>query len=619
MSKTTSTAEKGSLSIHTENIFPIIKQFLYADQEVFLRELVSNAVDATQKLRKLAQLGEYKDKLEELRVEVKLNPTAKTLTISDSGIGMSREDIKEYINQIAFSGAQAFVEKYKQEGDKEIIGHFGLGFYSAFMVADRVEIHTLSYQTGAEAARWACDGRTDFEITKDVKKTRGTEVVLHMAEDAQEFLKKERITALLKKYCQFLPVEISFEGEIINQTKPPWTQAPTGLEEKDYTALYRRLYPEAPEPLFWIHLHVDYPFELNGILYFPPLGQEMGPEKHSIQLYSRQVFITEEVKDIVPPFLQLLHGVIDSPDIPLNVSRSSLQSDARVKKIHTHISKKVADKLAELFTEDQETFKKKWKDLGLFVKYGICSEEKFYERAQKFLLLENCKGEHYTLEEYRKQVATEQTDKKKQLVFLYTTDKEMQHGLIQQAEARGYDVLRMEGAVDTHLMHHLESKQSDIQWRRVDAASMDTIIDKGLSRAGTLSKEEEEVLSKLFEAHLKERQGMSLPLKTENAAETDPPLTLLVPEFIRRMQDMAAMSGKNEAISDTFELLVNLNHPLIISLAQMKEEKDQKEHLSQLYDLALLAQQRLKGKALDAFVKRNLALLQQKDSLPAKQ
>ena len=611
MSKTASTAEKGTLSIHTENIFPIIKKFLYADQEVFLRELVSNAVDATQKLRKLASLGEYKGEIGTTRVQVKLNPTAKTITISDAGIGMSREEVMKYINQIAFSGATAFVEKYKQAGNKEIIGHFGLGFYSAFMVAEKVELHTRSYVEKADAVRWQCTGNTDFEIGATVKKTRGTDVTLHISEDAKDFLEKARIQSLLKKYCQFLPVEIEFEGEIVNQTEPPWTKSPSSLDEKAYTDFYKRVYPEAAEPLFWIHLHVDYPFELNGILYFPPIGQQVQPERHKIQLYSRQVFITEEVQDVVPPFLQLLHGVLDSPDIPLNVSRSALQSDARVKKIHTYIAKKVADKLAELFDSDREAFEKKWSDIGLFVKYGICSDEKFYERAQHFLLLESCKNSHYTLSEYKQKVSAQQTNKKKELILLYTTDKEAQHGLVAQAERRGYDVLRMEGPVDTHFVNQMEAKQPELHWRRIDAASMDSLIEKSTPRKAALDKKQQDDLVKLFENHVKEVQKISLPVKAESGAEEDAPVSLLVPEFVRRMQEMASMNGQRESLPDTFEVLINVNHPLILQLSSLKDKTEQKSLAAQLYDLALLQQQRLRGEALSNFVARSLSVLQE--------
>ena len=610
MSKST-TAERGTLSIHTKNIFPIIKKFLYADQEVFLRELISNAVDATQKLRKLASLGEYKAELGETRVQVKLNPTAKTITVSDAGIGMSRDEVKRYINQIAFSGAEAFIEKYKQVGEKEIIGHFGLGFYSAFMVADKVELHSQSYIEKEEAVHWQCSGSTDFEMAKTVKKTRGTDVTLHISKDAEAFLEKDRISDLLKKYCQFLPVEIELEGEIINQTDPPWTRSPADTDEKAYTALYKRLYPAEPEPLLWIHLHVDYPFELNGILYFPPIGHRIQPERHSIQLYSRQVFITEKVEEVVPPFLQLLHGVIDSPDIPLNVSRSALQSDSRVKKIHSYITKKVADKLTELFNSDRKAFEKKWDDIGLFVKYGICSDDKFYEAAQHFLLLENCKGKYHTLAEYKEKTAPQQTNKKKELVFLYSTNKEVQYGLVEQASSRSYDALRMESPIDTHFISHMESKQPDLRWRRLDAASMDNLIEKDTAREATLDKKQQDVLVKLFESHIKETHKISTAVKAESGAEGDSPVSLLIPEFIGRMQNMALMNGQPKSLPDTLEVLLNTNHPLILQLSKLKDTAAQKDLVEQLYNLALLQQQRLRGEALSKFIARSLETLKE--------
>ena len=519
--------------------------------------------------------------------------------------------IKRYINQIAFSGAEAFIEKYKQVGEKEIIGHFGLGFYSSFMVSEKVELHSRSYVVEEEPVRWMCSGSTNFEIGNTVKKTRGTDVILHISNDAEDFLKKDRIRNLLNKYCQFLPVEIVLEGEIINQTDPPWTKSPTETEEKSYTELYKRLYPTEPEPLFWIHLHVDYPFELNGILYFPPIGHQIQSERHSIQLYSRQVFITEKVEEVVPPFLQLLHGVIDSPDIPLNVSRSSLQSDARVKKIHTYITKKVGDKLAEIFDSDRKAFEKKWTDIGIFVKYGLCSDEKFYERAKHFLLLESCKGECFTLSEYKEKVSSQQMNKKKELIFLYSTDKEAQYGLIKQAESRNYDVLCMESPIDTHFVNHMEAKQSDLHWRRLDAASMDNLVEKDTIRKAALEKEQQEMIQKLFETHVKETQKISLPVKVESGKENDMPVSLLVPEFVRRMQDMAVMGGQSRALPDTFELLLNINHPLMMQLSVLKDKSAQKALVDQLYNLALLQQQRLRGEALSKFISRSLEMLEE--------
>ena len=606
--------EKGTLSIHTENIFPIIKKFLYADQEVFLRELVSNAVDATQKLLKLAALGKYAGDLshsEALRIRVQINPTAQTLTISDAGIGMTTEEVKEYINQIAFSGATAFVEKYK-EAKKSMIGHFGLGFYSAFMVADKVELHTRSYQEEATPTFWRCEGNTSFEIGKTVKKHRGTDVILHISEDAKEFLKKEKIQSILKKYCQFLPVEIEFEGEIINQTHPIWMQAPTSLKKEEYIKLYERLYPGAPEPLFWIHLHVDYPFELNGVLYFPQLGSNFSPEKNHIHLYARQVFITDEVGEVVPPFLQLLHGVLDSPDIPLNVSRSALQSDAQVKKIHAHISKKVADKLEEYFKEDRKAYEKAFHDIGLFVKYGMCSEEKFYERAQNFCLLKNLENKFFTIEEYKSHIKSLQIDKKKNYIFLYATDKEAQHDLIKQANARGYDTLLLDSPIDTHFINHLDTKCTDINFKRLDAASIDALIDTGKSHKSLLSKSEEKVLVSLFEELVKQRQGHALPVRAEYLSENEKPVSILVPEFMRRMQEMAASQGVDQVMPESFEVAINTNHPLAVKLAKEKSVPTQKLLAQDLYDLALLTQQKLHGEALSSFAERQLLKLQSK-------
>eukprot|EP00697_Spironema_sp_BW2_P005378 gnl/Spiro4/17498_TR9315_c0_g1_i1.p1 gnl/Spiro4/17498_TR9315_c0_g1~~gnl/Spiro4/17498_TR9315_c0_g1_i1.p1 ORF type:complete len:483 (+),score=-25.92 gnl/Spiro4/17498_TR9315_c0_g1_i1:50-1498(+) len=474
--------EKGTISIHTENIFPIIKKFLYSDNEIFLRELVSNAVDATQKIKRLSSLGQYSGELGDLRVEVAFDETAKTITISDNGLGMTADEIKKYINQIAFSGATEFMEKFKEAKDaNEIIGRFGLGFYSAFMVADKVEIETLSYQEGAEPAHWVCDGSTEFEISTGSLEERGTEITLHINKDAEEFLSKHRIQEILDKYCKFLPVPIKFgtttqeeedgvdeEGKtkyvsvesdnIINDTNPIWTKAPSELKDEDYLNFYKQLYPFTEDPLFWIHLNVDYPFNLTGVLYFPKLKNDFEIQKNKIKLYSRQVFITDEVKDIVPEFLMLLHGVIDSPDIPLNISRSFLQADGNVKKINSYITKKVADKLAELFKADRKAFEEKWTDIGLFVKYGMVSEEKFYDKAKDFVLLNNTKKENFTLNEYKDKVSPEQTDKNGNLVYIYTNDPAKQDAFIQSAGKKGYDVLLMNSPIDNHFIGHLEHK-----------------------------------------------------------------------------------------------------------------------------------------------------------------
>src|ERR1700761_6681890 len=485
--------EKGTISIHTENIFPIIKKFLYSDTEIFLRELVSNAVDATQKIKRLASLGQYTGDLGELRVEVAFNEEKKTITISDNGIGMTADEIKKYINQIAFSGATEFMEKFKEAKDaNEIIGRFGLGFYSAFMVADKVEIQTLSNQEGAEPAYWVCDGSTEFEIGTGILEERGTEITLHINEEGKEFLSKYRLQEILDKYCRFLPVPIKFgtkteevedgvdeEGKpkyksvevdnIINDTNPIGTRAPADLKDEDYLNFYKQLYPFSEDPLFWIHLNVDYPFNLTGVLYFPKLKNDFEVQKNKIKLYSRQVFITDEVKDIVPEFLMLLHGVIDSPDIPLNVSRSFLQADSNVKKINSYITKKVADKLAELFKADRKAFEQKWPDIGVFVKYGMISDDKFYDKAKDFALLTNTDKKNFTLNEYQDKVAPAQTDKDGRVVYLYTTDPAKQDAFIQSANKKGYDILLMDSAIDNHFIGHMERKLEKTSFKRVDA------------------------------------------------------------------------------------------------------------------------------------------------------
>ncbi|MEJ2003374.1 MAG: molecular chaperone HtpG, partial [Cyclobacteriaceae bacterium] len=494
--------EKGTISIHTENIFPIIKKFLYSDHEIFLRELVSNAVDATQKLKRLTSLGEYKGEEGDLTIHISFDKDKKTITVSDRGIGMTAEEVKKYINQIAFSGASEFVEKFKDKDDiKDIIGKFGLGFYSAFMVAEKVEILTKSY-TGEPAAKWVCDGTTEFEISAADKEDRGTDIILHIAEDSEEFLDEFRLKGILDKYCRFLPVPIQFgtteeqvedgkdeEGKpkyktvtkprIINDTDPLWTKSPSDISDEEYLEFYRTLYPMSEEPLFWIHLNVDYPFNLTGILYFPKVKNDFEIQKNKIQLYSRQVFITDEVKDVVPEFLMLLHGVIDSPDIPLNVSRSYLQSDSNVKKINAHITKKVADKLGELFKKDRDAFESKWDDIGLFVKYGMISEDKFYDKSKDFVLLKNTESSYFTLDEYRDKVAPMQTDKDDQVIYLYTTDAGKQDAYIQNARKRDFDVLLMDTVIDNHFVNFLEQKLEKTQLKRVDADTMGKLIDKG--------------------------------------------------------------------------------------------------------------------------------------------
>lgn len=602
------TAEKGSISIHTENIFPIIKKFLYSDHEIFLRELVSNAVDATQKMRRLASIGEFNGELGEPKVTVTLDESAKTITVSDNGIGMTADEIKKYINQIAFSGAAEFVEKYKDKGeDKQIIGHFGLGFYSAFMVAENVEIITKSYREDTEAARWVCDGSTEFEITSTVKKERGTDVVLHIAEDSNEFLDKFRLQTILSKYGKFLPVPVEFDGKVINDTTPLWTKSPAELKDEDYLKFYKELYPMSETPLFWIHLNVDYPFNLTGILYFPKVKNELQYHKDKIQLYSRQVFITDEVKDVVPEFLMLLHGVIDSPDIPLNVSRSFLQADSNVKKINTHITKKVADKLQELFKNDRKAFEEKFDDIGLFVKYGMIADEKFYDKAKEFGLLKNVDGRYFTLNEYREYVQANQTDKDESVTFLYTSDPGKQDTYIQSAKKRSYDVLLLDGPLDSHFINTLEQKVEKTNLKRVDADIVDKLIDKGIASESVLSEDEKKKLKELFEQTLNDK---SLTITVESLPVDELPVTITLPEFIRRMRDMSTNGGMAMfgQMPMNYNVAINANHAVISKILQATDEQEKANLVRQSYDLALLSQNLLSGAALTAFIQRTVEM-----------
>ena len=604
----TVTEEKGTISIHTENIFPIIKKFLYSDHEIFLRELVSNAVDAVQKLKRLSSMGEFAGELGDLKITVETDEAAKTLTIRDNGLGMTADEIKKYINQIAFSGAKEFLEKYKDAGSEhQIIGNFGLGFYSAFMVAESVEIHTLSYQEGAEAARWVSNGNTEFEITKTAKTTRGTDIVLHLADDSKEFLEKARIETILKKYSRFMPVDIEFDGKLINDAKPLWTKPPAELKDEDYVKFYHDLYPFAEDPLFWIHLNVDYPFNLTGILYFPKIKNDLSLHREKIQLYSRQVFITDEVKDVVPEFLMMLHGVIDSPDIPLNVSRSYLQSDGNVKKINTHITKKVADKLQELFKNDRKAFEEKFDDIGLFVKYGMIADEKFYEKAKDFCLLKNTGGQYATIEEYRQKTEPVQTDKDKNLVLLYTNDPDKQDTFIQSARKRGYDVLLLNGPLDSHFVGVLEQKFEKTTLKRVDADTIDRLIDTGTVTEGVLSDEEKTKLKEWFEQTL---DNKNLSISVESLPTDELPVTITLPEFMRRMQDMAKVGGGNAMFGNfpvSYQVAVNGNHALTQKILQA-DETERQRLIRHVYDLALLSQNMLTGSHLTSFIERTLAL-----------
>lgn len=623
--------EKGTISIHTENIFPIIKKFLYSDHEIFLRELVSNAVDATQKLKKLTSLGEFNGELGDLKIEVSFDKKKKTITVSDKGIGMTADEIKKYINQIAFSGAAEFVEKFKDKADaKDIIGKFGLGFYSAFMVADKVEVISKSYQEGTEAARWTCDGSTEFELSKAKKETRGTDVILYINADSEEFLDEWRLKGILEKYCKFLPVEIKFgtkeesvqDGEdkegkkkyktvtvdrIINNTQPIWTKSPNDLKDEDYLKFYKELYPFSEDPLFWIHLNVDYPFNLTGVLYFPKVKNDFEIQKNKIQLYSRQVFITDEVKDVVPDFLMLLHGVLDSPDIPLNVSRSYLQSDANVKKISQHITKKVADKLQDLFKKDRKDFEKKWDDINIFVKYGIISDEKFYGRAKDFSLFKNVEGQYFTFDEYKEKVKPNQTDKEKQLVYLYASDAGKQHSFIEAAKNKAYDVLLLDGILDNHFINTLEQKLEKTQIKRVDSDTADKLIDKDEKNESVLSKEEEEQIKSIFEKAINNTH-MTV---TVNAMATDDfPVVITMSEFMRRMKDMAKMGGGGYAfmgsMPDSYNVAINGNHGIIQKILKAETEEQKTKLAKQAFDLALLSQNMLTGADLTNFIKRSV-------------
>jgi len=600
--------ETGNISIHTENIFPIIKKFLYSDHEIFLRELVSNAVDATQKIKRLSSIGEFNGELGELKVKVSFDKDKKTITISDNGIGMTAEEIKKYINQIAFSGATEFVEKYKDKGDdKGIIGHFGLGFYSAFMVAKEVEIVSKSYQDKSEAAKWVCDGSTEYTISAAKKKTRGTDIILHIAEDSEEFLEEFKLKSILEKYGKFLPVEIEFNEKIINNPNPIWTKTPADLTDEDYLKFYEELYPYQEKPLFWIHLNVDYPFNLTGILYFPKVKNEMQLQREKISLYSRQVFITDEVKDIVPEFLMLLHGVIDSPDIPLNVSRSFLQADSNVKKINSYITKKVADKLQELFKSDRPAFEEKFANIGLFVKYGMISDEKFMEKAKDFCLVQDTANKYFTLDEYAEEVQAAQTDKDGNKVYLYTTDVQQQDAFIQSADQKGYSVLKMDNVIDSHFINTIETKIEKTQWKRVDADAVDKLIDTGINLEAILTDAQKESVKKVFEDTLQDKQKI---VAVEAMSPDELPAIVTQNEFMRRMSDMSKTGGGGMgmfgAMPTTYNITINANHPLISKLADLTSEVEQKALAKQISDLALLSQNLLTGSDLTAFIKRTV-------------
>jgi len=616
--------QKGTINVQTENIFPIIKKFLYSDHEIFLRELVSNAVDATSKLAGLVSLGELKGEVGDTTVRVILDAENNTLTISDKGIGMTEEEVHKYINQIAFSSAEEFLDKFKgvDEG-KNIIGHFGLGFYSAFMVADSVDIITKSYKD-APAVKWSCDGSPNFTMEPAEKEARGTDIILHInVAESGEFLQQDRISSLLKKYCKFLPVPIQFgetnltedektagktpEPIIINNTKPAWKQSPSDLTDEDYKAFYKELYPFSPDPLFWIHLNVDYPFNLTGILFFPELKQSYEVQKDKIQLYSNQVFVTDNVEAIVPEYLSLLHGIIDSPDIPLNVSRSYLQSDGNVKKINSHISKKVCDKLGELFKKDRKAFEEKWDSISVFVKYGMLSDDKFFDRSKDFCLLKNMESEMFTFDEYQEKVKPNQTSKDNKVVMLYTSDSEGQHAYIKSAKDAGLDVLKMETIIDNHFVNFLESKIENTEFKRVDADTIDNLIPKDEQRESVLTAEQQEKLKELYE---KEIGGPNVMIELKPLAPNDAPVTITRNEFMRRMMDMQKLGGNSFMgnMPDSYNLVVNTNHPIAEKILKKRQENRQKL-VKQLYDLALLSQNLLKGASLTDFVERSIELV----------
>nr|WP_321452230.1 molecular chaperone HtpG [uncultured Carboxylicivirga sp.] len=583
--------QKGSIGVTTENIFPIIKKYLYSDHEIFLRELVSNAVDATQKLKTLASVGEFKGELGETAVKVILDEKKKTVTISDRGVGMTAEEIDKYINQVAFSGANEFLEKYKKDANA-IIGHFGLGFYSSFMVSKKVEIITKSFKDDTQAVKWSCDGSPEYTLEETTKESRGTDIVLYIDDENQQYATKAEIDKLLKKYCRFLPVEVVFgkksewkdgkeveteEDNIVNETKPLWTRTPSELKDEDYNKFYRDLYPMSEDPLFNIHLNVDYPFNLTGVLYFPKLKNNVEVQKNKIQLYCNQVYVTDSVEGIVPEFLTLLHGVIDSPDIPLNVSRSYLQSDGNVKKISSHITKKVADRLDEIFKKDRKTFEEKWDDLKIFVEYGMLTEEKFYDRAKKYTLLKNTEGKYFTFDEYKDIISGNQTDKNKQLIYLYTTDLEGQYSFIEAAKNKGYDVLVMDGQLDSHFINHLESKFENSSFVRVDGDVVDKLIQKEDAATLNLNEAQKADLTTIFSSQVPNVDKANFIVTFEALGENDAPVMITQQEFMRRMKEMSAMGGGAMnfygEMPDSYNLVVNGNHPLVKQVLDAEEKE----------------------------------------------
>lgn len=625
--------QKGKIGVTTENIFPIIKKFLYSDHEIFLRELISNAIDATQKLRALSSAGDYKGELNDLTIRVSVDKKKKTLTVTDKGLGMTSEELDKYLNQIAFSSANEFLDKYKDQADN-IIGQFGLGFYSTFMVSDKVEVITKSWQEGSKPVKWECDGSPEFTIEDVEKDSIGTDVILYIDKESKEFLEENRIEQLLKKYCKFLPVEIAFGKEkewkdgkyvdtgkdkIINNTKPAWTQKPANLTDENYMKFYRELYPVGDEPLFHIHLNVDYPFKLTGILYFPKIKSNFEIQKNKIQLYSNQVFVTDSVEGIVPEFLTLLHGVLDSPDIPLNVSRSYLQSDSNVKKISSHITKKVADRLNHIFNKNREDFEKKWDDLKLFIEYGMITDEKFYEKASKFALLKNIDDKYFTYEEYEKLIKEKQTDKNKILVYLYSTNKTDQFTYIDKAKSKGYDVLLMDGQLDVHLINHLESKFKESRFVRVDSDVVDKLIRKDETKESKISKEQENDLKSVFQSQIKSKDLYNVVF--EALDDNDAPIIITQSEFMRRMKDMSQLGGGMNIygdLPDSYNLVINGRHCLIQKISEdvnsslglkLKENLDENKRIKSEIDFMEQEHKKKKEEEISQFEKDDLEKL----------
>ncbi len=630
--------KKGNINVQTENIFPIIKQFLYSDHEIFLRELVSNAVDATQKMKTLKTIGELDTDIKKLRVEVLLNKQEKTITIRDNGIGMTDKELDKYINQIAFSGAEEFVNKYKDSDTKNsIIGHFGLGFYSAFMVAKEVTIITKSQKPNSKPVKWVCDGSPQFLMEETSKKTKGTDIILHIADDSLEFLEENRLSSILNKYCKFLPVEIKFgektekiddpkgtkdekgdiikidkvSDNIINNTKPAWTKKPSNLKDEHYNAFYKELYPmEFSDPLFHIHLNVDFPFNLTGILYFPKLKNNLEVQKNKINLYSNQVFITDNVENIVPEFLTLLHGVIDSPDIPLNVSRSYLQADGNVKKISSHITKKVADKLSRMFKKDRKDFEAKWDDVKVFIEYGMLTEEKFFEKAKEFSLYKNTTEKYYTFNEFYEKIKEPQKNKDGKTVILYTNDAKEQHSFVKTATAKGYEVLELNGPLISHLISKLESDNTNVQFARVDADIIDKLIEKEESTTSKLSEKEKEKLKTMFEEAIDKEK---FTIQIQNMSVSDSPIVITQSEFMRRMKEQQQLSGGGMQMfgdmPESYNIAVNSNHILINKILDEKTKKKRTNLINQILDLALLSQGMLKGEDLTEFISRSVNLI----------